>query len=54
MTGDLIGSAEAADILGLHKSTITRWVQAGKLTPALTGPGGIYLFTRDHIEQLAA
>lgn len=49
----LIGSAEAADLLGIHKSTLTRWVKAGRITPAET-VAGIYLFNRDHIERLAA
>ena len=30
----LIGSTEALDILGIDRSTLSRWVAAGKLTPA--------------------
>lgn len=54
-TSDLIGSAEAARILGKSPRTIHRLVQSGALKPALTAPGGFagaYLFDRSDIEAL--
>ena len=53
---DLIGSAEACRILGIHASTLTRWVTAGTINfhHKLPGLNGAYLFRRADIEQLAA
>jgi predicted site-specific integrase-resolvase len=52
---DLIGSAEAAEILGKDQATISRWVANGTLTPATKLPGlsGAFLFHRTDIETLA-
>lgn len=53
---DLIGSAEAARILGKSPRTIHRLVDSGALTPAVHAPGGYagtFLFRRDDIEALA-
>jgi len=50
---DLIGTKEAARILGMAaSSTLSRWVQIGKITPVgkLPGRTGSYVFTRDQIE----
>ena len=33
----LISTAEVCERLGIDKSTVSRWVAAGKLTPALRG-----------------
>lgn len=55
-TEDLIGSAEACSLLGdIDRSTLTRWVQLGRIEPAmrLPGPNGAYLFRRADIEALA-
>lgn len=48
----LLGTKEASDILGLGPSTLSRWVQIGKITPAgkLAGKTGSYVFTREQIE----
>ena len=56
MIDDLIGSAEATRILKIDKGTLSRWVAAGKLTPAHKLPGtyGAFLFYRADIETLAA
>lgn len=56
-TESLIGSAEAARILGKSPRTIHRLVKAGDLNPVYTAPGGqhgSYLFDRDEVERLAA
>lgn len=47
---------EAATLLGVDRSGITRRVQAGRLAPAmkLAGRTGAYLFERADIEALAA
>ena len=57
-TTDLIGSAEACRILGdISRSTLTRWVDAGRITPAARAsetPNGAFLFTRAEVERLLA
>lgn len=53
---DLIGSVEAAKILGKSPRTVHRMVTAGTLTPVVTAPGGavgVFLFRRNDVEQLA-
>lgn len=49
---DLIRAKEAANILGVNRSTLTRWVAAGVIEPAIKAPGykGILLFNRADIE----
>ena len=52
---DLISTREALKLLGLTQpSTITRYVQDGKLTPAtkLPGPNGAYVFHRADVVAL--
>lgn len=45
-------SAEAASALTVDRATVTRWVQSGRLVPALKLPGlrGAYMFTDEAIE----
>lgn len=53
---DEITSKEALDILGYSDpSTISRYVQIGKLTPSRKLPGrtGAYLFWRAEVQALA-
>ncbi|HEY9371473.1 hypothetical protein [Streptomyces sp.] len=60
-TPDLITSAEAAEILGVDRSTLTRWSderlrpEERKLTPVRQLPGrtGTKLFDRSDVEVLA-
>lgn len=49
---DLIGTSEAARRLRVERSTLLRWVQLGRLTPALKLPGqtGSMLFDPDYID----
>jgi excisionase family DNA binding protein len=49
---DQIGSAEAAEVLGIDRSGISRLVSAGKLKPItkLRGATGAYLFSRADVE----
>lgn len=46
MQTELIGTSEAAQRLGVDRSTVTRWVKSGRLMPAMTVPGyrGNFLF----------
>lgn len=56
MTPDLISSADAAELLGIDRSTLSRWVQAGRLAPVLKMPGlrGPALYDRTAVLALAA
>jgi hypothetical protein len=54
---EFVTTAEALKILGLtDRSTISRWVQIGRLAPARRatgGPAGAFLFRRTDVEALA-
>lgn len=52
---DLIGSAEAARITEVDRSTFLRWAKAGKIKPAVAGNGvtGEKFFNRADVEALA-
>jgi excisionase family DNA binding protein len=51
----LIGAAEAAEILGLQRSTLTRWIHRGAIKPLakLDGGRGAYVFDRAEILALS-
>lgn len=53
---ELIGTAAAAKLLHVERSTLTRWVLTGRIKPAMQLPGatGARLFRRTDIEALAA
>ena len=53
MTDTLIGATEAAEILGVSRATVSRWVTEEKLQPAQKMPGetGAYLFRRAEVER---
>jgi len=54
-TDALIGTAEAARILGKSPRTVHRLVDSGRLVPAIVAPGGYagsYLFRREDVEAL--
>ena len=56
MSNTLIGSSEAAKVLGCSRRTVHRLVARGALRPADTAPGGPYgthLFKRTAVEALA-
>lgn len=48
---DLLGSTEAAALIGVERSTITRWIDKGWIAPAmrLSSSNGALLFTRDEV-----
>ncbi len=52
---NLIGSAEAAALLGIDRATVTRGVKSGKYTTVGRMPGktGVYLFDRSYIDALS-
>ena len=53
-SSDLIGSQETAALLGVHYSTLTRWVERGRIVPAmkLKGLRGAFLFERSEVERV--
>ena len=56
-TPDLIGTVEAARVLGKSPRTVHRMVKDGRLTVAHTAPGGyvgVWLFNRTEVEALVA
>lgn len=46
-TPTLLSSAEAAKALGIDRSTLTRWVDSGRIVPLAKAPGlrGAFMFT---------
>ena len=56
-TPDLIGSREVCRLLDVDKSTLSRWVAAGKITPVLrtsSSTNSAFLFNRRDVEKLVA
>lgn len=53
-TTPYLSSAQACQRLGIDRSTLTRWVEAGKLKPVvkLRGIRGAYVFDAADIDQL--
>lgn len=44
------------DLLGIDRSTLSRWVALGRIAAAIKGPGirGAYFFERAEVERLLA
>ena len=56
-TPDFIGSRDVCLLFEIDKSTLSRWVAAGKLTPALRASdkaNAAFLFHRKDVERLKA
>lgn len=55
-TPPLIGSKDACLLLDVNRSTLTRWVEAGRLVPVtrLPGKNGAFLFKQEDVDRLAA
>ena len=49
---ELLTTAQVAQHFKVDASAVRRWVDAGKLVPAVTTPGGHYRFTRHDIDKL--
>jgi len=56
MTTELLGTAAAAEAIGIERSTLSRWVASGRMTPhmQLAGRTGAMLFTRSEVDRVAA
>jgi len=52
----LITSADACETLNIDRSTLSRWVASGRISPATKLPGirGPFLFTRAEVERVKA
>lgn len=55
-TPDLIGTAEAAERIGVERSTLSHWIAKGRISAAMKLPGatGALLFDRSEVERVAA
>ncbi len=49
----MIGTRQAAVILGLRPGTLTRAVWEGRLEPPAKGPGGAYVWTEADLRRAA-
>lgn len=51
----VIYTAEAAEILGVDRATVSRWAESGKLQVLrkLPGPNGVYLFSAKVVRRKA-
>jgi len=51
---DLLATVEAVALLGIDRSTLSRWVKDGRIAPAhqLPGQTGAMLFRRSDVEAL--
>lgn len=53
-TAELMPTVEVARSLGLERSTLSRWVKEGRITPAMRLPGrtGAFLFHPAEVERV--
>ncbi len=53
-TQHLMTSAEVCSALGIDRSTLSRWVAAGRIEPAVKAPGkrGAFLFSKASVEAV--
>jgi excisionase family DNA binding protein len=54
MVPDLLTTAEVAEMLGVDRSTLTRRVQLGRITPAARLRNGQFLWHPEQLADLAA
>ena len=47
----LITTAQAARVLGIHRSTLVRWAQQGTVRPEYTTPGGQFRWNLDDLRR---
>lgn len=52
---ELIGSREACRLLDIDKSTLSRWVESGRLplVQKMPGANGAFVFSRATVERIA-
>lgn len=48
----LVGSGKAAKMLGISGSTLRRWVQEGRIKPALKLPSGMLRFDPEEVKRV--
>lgn len=55
-TAALLPSVEVCERLNIDRSTLSRWVQIGRITPAMRLPGktGSMLFSPEDVDALLA
>ena len=55
-TPDVVASKNVCLELDINRSTLTRWVEAGRITPAFQLPGdrGAFVFHRADVDALKA
>lgn len=53
-TAEMLSTAQACALLGVDRSTLTRWVKAGRIQPAVKLPtsNGAYLFNASDVDSL--
>ncbi len=53
---EMLTTAQACQVLGIERTTLTRWVAAGRIKPAhkLPSRNGAFLFHRDDVKALVA
>ena len=51
VTDRLLGTTEAAEALGVHRTTLARWVRRYGLKPALETMGGNYLWDLEDLRR---
>lgn len=51
--GRILSTTEVADVLGVNKATITRWVKSGAIKPCYVTNSGTLLFDSLYIKELA-
>jgi len=50
-----VTAPQAAELLGIHRVTLWRWMEAGKIKPLLRhGGNGQIIFRCSHIDNVAA
>jgi predicted site-specific integrase-resolvase len=56
MNESLLPSTTVCDRLGIHRSTLSRWVKDGRITPAYRVPvaDGAMFFSPDDVAELEA
>lgn len=49
-----LSTVQVAEILGVHKATVRRWVKSGAIVPQITTPGGHHRFSDASVKAFRA